>query len=101
LIPTLTLIDRTNLLFGGHIFHYLSAGLRQPLSAAPSLRQIGEVDSALARFGTGLKAFAIGLAEMDSALAPKAFEPFYDNPSITNEVCHSCLLLSAQMPDSI
>jgi hypothetical protein len=101
LIPPPTLIDRTNLLFGGHIFHYLSASLRQPLSAAPSPRQIGEVDSALARFETGLKAFAIGLVEMDSALAPKAIEPFYANPSVTNEVCHSGLLLSAQMPDSL
>jgi hypothetical protein len=65
---------RTNLLFDGHVFLYLSASFQQSRPVAPSLRQIGDVDSVLTRLMSGVKAFAIGLAEVDSALTPKNLE---------------------------
>jgi hypothetical protein len=67
-------MGRTNLLFDGHAFLYLSSSLQQSLPTAPVLRQIGEVDSALTRLTRGLKEFAIGLTEVDSAFMPKGIE---------------------------
>jgi hypothetical protein len=66
-------------LFGGHVFLYLSASLQQSLPAALSLREIAEVDSALMRFVTELKTFAIRPAEVDSTLMLKGLEPQYES----------------------
>jgi hypothetical protein len=73
------LLIRTNLLFDGHVFLYLSVSLQQPLPAAHSLRQIGEVNFALMKLTTRLKTFTIGPAEANFAFTSIVLEPLFDS----------------------
>jgi hypothetical protein len=73
------LLIRTNLLFDGHIFLYLSVSLQQPIPAVHSLRQIGEIDFVLMTLTTRLKTFALEPAEANSAFTPIVLEPLYDS----------------------
>jgi hypothetical protein len=84
--------------FDASVFLYLSAALQQFLRAAPSLREIGD---AVYPLKIDDRADASREAQVKWISSRRQGSHRETNSSIINEVNHSCLLLSAEMPDSL